>query len=219
MLDYLWPHRLQHARLLCPPLSPRVCSNSCPLSWWCYLTISFSVSPFFSCSQSFPASGSFPVRWLFTSDGQSIGALALASVLPMNIQGLSFEYSLERGAQTHDNVESAILASLWVPGYGRIITASNFTKIAKIKKYRIECDQGAVIYLLWSLGFPDSSVGKESACNARDPISIPGSGWSGGEGIGYPLQYSWASLMAQTVKNLPAMRKTWVLSLGWENPL
>ena len=56
--------------------------------------------------------------------------------------------------------------------------------------------------------FPDSSVGKESACNAGDPGSIPGSGKSPGEGIGFPLQYSWASLMAQLVKNPPAMRKT-----------
>ena len=68
-------------------------------------------------------------------------------------------------------------------------------------------------------GFPDSSVGKESACNARDPGSIPGLGRSPGEGIGYPLQYSWASLLAQLVKNLPTMRETWVQSLGWEDPL
>ena len=68
-------------------------------------------------------------------------------------------------------------------------------------------------------GFPDSSVGKESACNAEDPSSIPGSGRSTGEGIGYPLQYSWASLMAQLVKNPPAMQKTWVQSLGWEDSL
>ena len=64
-----------------------------------------------------------------------------------------------------------------------------------------------------------SSVGKESACNAGDSSSIPGSGRSAGEGIGYPLQYSWASLVAQLVKNLPAMRETWVRSLGWEDPL
>ena len=57
-------------------------------------------------------------------------------------------------------------------------------------------------------GFPDSSGGKESACNAGDPSSIPESGRSGGEGIGYPLQYSWASLVAQLVKNPPAMRET-----------
>ena len=58
-------------------------------------------------------------------------------------------------------------------------------------------------------GFPDSSVGEESACNAGDPGSIPGSGRSAGEGIGYPLQYSWASLVAQLLKNPPAMRETW----------
>ena len=68
-------------------------------------------------------------------------------------------------------------------------------------------------------GFPDSSVGKESTCNAGDPGSIPESGKSPGEGIGYPLQYSWASLVAQLVENPPAMRETWVRSLGWEDPL
>ena len=68
-------------------------------------------------------------------------------------------------------------------------------------------------------GFPDSSVGKESACNAGDPGSIPGSGRSPGEGIGYPLQYSWASLVAQLVQNEPAMWETWDRSLGWEDPL
>ena len=62
-------------------------------------------------------------------------------------------------------------------------------------------------------GFPDNSVGKESACNAGDPSSIPELGRSSGEGIGYPLQYSWASLVAQLVKNPPAMRETWVCSL------
>ena len=62
--------------------------------------------------------------------------------------------------------------------------------------------------------FPGSSAGKEPACNARDPGSIPGSGRFAGEGIGYPLQYSWASLVAQLVKNLPAMWETWVQSLG-----
>ena len=69
------------------------------------------------------------------------------------------------------------------------------------------------------MGFPHSSVGKESTCNAGDPGSIPGSGRSPGEGIGYPLQYSWASLVAQLGKNLPAMWATCVWSLGWEDPL
>ena len=68
-------------------------------------------------------------------------------------------------------------------------------------------------------GFPDSSVGKESACNAGDLGLIPRSGRSPGEGIGYPLQCSWASLVAQLVKNLPAMQETWVKSLHWEDPL
>ena len=66
-------------------------------------------------------------------------------------------------------------------------------------------------------GFPDSSVGKESACNTGDSGSIPGLGRSTGEEIGYPLQYSWASHVAQLVKNLPAVWETWVQSLGWED--
>ena len=66
---------------------------------------------------------------------------------------------------------------------------------------------------------PDSSVGKESTHNAGDPSLIPGSGRSPGEGIGYPLPHSWASLVAQLVKNLPAMWETWVRSLGWGDPL
>ena len=68
-------------------------------------------------------------------------------------------------------------------------------------------------------GFPDSSVGEESACNAGDPSSLPGSGKFAGEGIGYPLQYSWASLVAHLVKNQPAMQETWIRSLAWEDPL
>ena len=75
--------RTQYARLLSPPLSPRVCSNSCPLSWWWCLAISSSAAHFCFCCQSFPASRSFPVYWPFTSGGQSIGASA--SILPMNI--------------------------------------------------------------------------------------------------------------------------------------
>ena len=69
------------------------------------------------------------------------------------------------------------------------------------------------------LSFPGTSAGKESTCNAGDPSSIPGSGRSTGEGIGYPLQYSWASLVAQQVKDPPAMQEMWVQSLGWEDPL
>ena len=69
------------------------------------------------------------------------------------------------------------------------------------------------------MGFPGSSGGKESACNIGDPGLIPGSGRSPGEGIDYPLYFSWVYLVAQTVKNPPAKQETWVQSLGWEDPL
>ena len=68
-------------------------------------------------------------------------------------------------------------------------------------------------------GFPGGSVNKESACSEEDLGLIPGLGRSPGEGIGYPLQYSWASLVTQLVKSPPAMRETWIRSLGWEDPL
>ena len=81
----LWPHKLQHARLPCPSPSPGTCSNSCPLIQWCHPTISSSVVPFSFRLQSFPASGSFLMSQLFAPGGQSIGASASASVLPINI--------------------------------------------------------------------------------------------------------------------------------------
>ena len=83
----LRPHGVQHTRLPCPSLSPGVCLDSCPLSHWCHPTISSSVTPLSSCSQSFPASESFPVNQLFASGDQRIGASASASVLPMSTQG------------------------------------------------------------------------------------------------------------------------------------
>ena len=75
------------------------------------------------------------------------------------------------------------------------------------------------LYLDINLGISDSSASKESTSNAGHPSLIPGLGRSTGEGIGCPFQYSWASPVAQTVKNLPAMWETWVQSLGWEDPL
>ena len=87
--------------LLCLPVSPGVCSNSCPLNWSYYLAIWSSVIPFSFCLHSFPTLGSFPINWLFASGGQSVGASASTSVLPMNIQGwfplgltslISFQY-------------------------------------------------------------------------------------------------------------------------------
>ena len=87
MSDSLQPQGLQYARLPYPSISTRVYSNSCPLSQWCYLTISSSATLFSFRLQSFQASRSFPMSRLFASGGQSIGASASASVLPMNIQG------------------------------------------------------------------------------------------------------------------------------------
>ena len=83
MSDSLWLHGLQHARLPCPSLSPRVCSNSCPLSRWCHPIISSSVVPFSSHLLSFPASGSFPMRWFFASGSQSIWSFSF-SISPSN---------------------------------------------------------------------------------------------------------------------------------------
>ena len=88
MFDSLQPHELQHTTLPRLSLSPRVCSNSCPLRWWCYLTISSYATPFSFCPQSFPASGSSPMSWLFTSGGPSIVTSASASVLPTQYSGL-----------------------------------------------------------------------------------------------------------------------------------
>ena len=122
---YTFSHGLQYTRLLCPPLSPRVCLNSCLLSWWYYLTISSSVIPFCFCLKSFPASESFPVSQLFPLGGQSIRASASASVLPVNIQvwfplGLTGLISLlSKGlsrvfpAQQFKSVNSLVLSLLY----------------------------------------------------------------------------------------------------------
>ena len=86
MSDSLWPHGLQHARLPCPSPAPGTCSSSCAQSWWCHPIVSSSVDSFSSCLQSFPASGSLIMSQFFSSGGQSIGASASASVLPVRIQ-------------------------------------------------------------------------------------------------------------------------------------
>ena len=84
--ESLWLHGLQQARLPCPLPTTGACSNSCPSSRWCHPTISSYVAPFSSCLHSFPASGSLPMSQFFTSGGQSNGASASTSVLPMNVQ-------------------------------------------------------------------------------------------------------------------------------------
>ena len=148
--DSLQPQGLQHARLPCPLLSPWVCSNSCPLSWWYYSIISSSITPFSSCPQSFPASWSFQMSWLFASGGRSIGASA--SVLPMNTEGwfplgltglislLSKELSRVFSSTT---IEKASI--LWCPAFfmvrlshlymtlGKTIALTTWTFICKVR--------------------------------------------------------------------------------------
>ena len=106
------------------------------------------------------------------------------------------EYKLE---QTRATKHSSLLPSLYLCSDHSTICLSPF-------------------YLL-STGVPGGSAGKESACNAGDPGSIPGVGKSPGEGIGNPVQYSWASFVAELVKNLPGKWETWIPCLGWEDPL
>ena len=129
MSDSLRPHGLQHTRLPCPSLCPRVCSDSCPLSRRSQPTISSSVSPFSSCPQSFPTSRSFPMSWLLASGGQIIGASASASVLPTNIQGwfplwltglisfLSKGLSRVFSNTTVESISSLVLSLLYGPTF------------------------------------------------------------------------------------------------------
>ena len=171
-LDSLRPHGL----------SPRACSNSCPLSWWCLSTILSSVTPFSSCLQSFPASGSFLMSWLFASGGQSIGASAAASVLPMNIQdwfplGWTGLISLQSRRISRVFPSCFLLYPIFL-----IHQRHSFEERKKLDlsgQSRLPRQSGA--------------SGKESASNAgdiRDASSIPGSGRFPGEGSGNPLQYA-----------------------------
>ena len=117
--DSLWPRGLQHTRLPCPSPTPRVYSNSCPLSWWCHPTISSSVIPFSSCPQSFPGSGSFQMSQLFASGGQSIGVSASTSVLTMNIQewfllGWTVQGTLKSLLQHHSSKASILWHSTFL---------------------------------------------------------------------------------------------------------
>ena len=134
MPNSLQPHGLQHARLLCPPLSSEVCSDSCPLSWWCDLTISSSAAPFF-CLHSFPTSGSFPMGQLFES-GASIGASASVQWI---IRLISFRIDW--------------FELLAVQGTLKSSPAQQFERISSL-----------ALSLLCGLGFPGSASYKEPAC-------------------------------------------------------
>ena len=122
----LWSHGLYLARLPCPSLYPGVCANSCPLRWWCYLTMSSSVTPFSSCFQSFPSSGCFPKRWLFTSGGQSIGVSFSFSIIPSKEYSglisfridrfdlLVFQGALKSLLQLHSSKAWKIYCTKWI---------------------------------------------------------------------------------------------------------
>ena len=158
MSDSLRPHEPQHARPPCPSPTPRVHPNSCPLSQWCHPAISSSFFPFSSCLQSFPASGSFLMSPLFTSGGQSIGASASASVLPVNIQDW-FPLGLTG------------LISLLSKGLSRIFSSTT------IRKHHFFCMQPS----LWSNShictyISERSKEKTLSSNARDTSSTPGLG-------------------------------------------
>ena len=117
--------------------------------------------------------------------------------------------------------KSSFLPNLSPGWLSRLISKTTFITAHSGSKMRLSGslpDQPLAAALVCG-GFPGNSAGKQSAYKAGDPGSISGFGRSPGEGVGYPLQYSWASLVAQTVKNLPAMKDTWVGSLGWEDPL
>ena len=122
MSDSLWPHELQHIRLPCPPLSPGVCSDSCPLNWWCYLTILSSATLLHLCLQSFPASGSFPMSLPCASGGQSSGASA--AVPPVIIQGwfpsgltglISLQFKGLLRAPQSESINSSVFSLLYCP--------------------------------------------------------------------------------------------------------
>ena len=112
--DSLWPHGLQHARPPCPSPTPRVYSDSCPLSQWCHPTISSSVITFSSCLQSSPVSGSFQMSQFFASGGKSIRTSASASVLPINIQDwFLLGFTWETHEQFKQNNQYDIIVGYW----------------------------------------------------------------------------------------------------------
>ena len=134
-------HELQQARLPCPSLSPRVCSNSSPLIQWCHPTISSSGAFFSSCPQFFPASGSFPMSRLFASGGQSICTSASASVLPANIQGwfpLGLTGLISLQSKGLSRVFSFYLVSCFIPSF-HSVCASNSWNILGFFRIELSC--------------------------------------------------------------------------------
>ena len=191
------------ARLSCPSPTSGACSDSCPSSRWCHPTISSSVASSSSCLQPFAASGSFPVSQFFASGGQSTGASASASVLPINIQGwfllgqngwisLQSKRLFKSLLQHHSSKASILQCSAFFIVQlshpyittGKTIALTTWTFVGKVM---------SLLFNMLSklfMGFISSSDGKASTCNAGDQVSIPGSGRSPGEGNGNPLLYS-----------------------------
>ena len=187
----LQPQGLKHTRLPCPSSSPRACSNSYPLSGWFHPTISSSIFPFSSCLQFFP-SGSFPISWFFASGGQSIGASALASVFPMDIQG-SFPLGLTG------------LISLQFKGLSKVYSSTTVWKhlyfglqpSLLVQPTHLHMTTGKTIVLtIWTF-----------VCKMMPLL------------FNTLSRFVIASLVAQMVKNLPVMQETWVWSLGLEDLL
>ena len=153
--DSLWPHGLQHTRPPCPSPTPRVDSNSCPLSQWCHPITSSSVVPFPSCFQSFPASGSFQMSQFFPSGGRSIGVSALASVLPMNIQdwfplGLTGWISLQSwGLWSLLQHHSSKLSILWHSAFFIVQHSHPYMTTGKMKALTRQTFVGKVMSLLF----------------------------------------------------------------------
>ena len=128
MSNSLWPHELQHTRLPCPSLSPGICSNSCPLSWWCHPTVSSSVTPFSSCHLSLPASGSFPMGWLW--DIESV--YLLLRVLILNIESTYFKIFPVFAFRKQKFYVCGWLATYHFPGYFNRIQIYAFNNYLKI---------------------------------------------------------------------------------------
>ena len=187
----LWPHGLQHTRLCYASPSPKTCSNSCPLSEWYHPNISSSVIPFSSCLQSFPTSGSFPVSWFFAPCGQSIGASASASVLPINSGLISFkidwfDFLAVQGSQKsllqHHSSKASILRH-----------SAFFMCQLLLGFWIVLMNNASICTFICLLGLPQWLSSKESACGAGDTgdtNSIPGSVSSPAERNGNLLQYS-----------------------------
>ena len=172
------------------------------------------------------------MSWLFASGSQSFGALASASVLPVNVQGwfpLGLTGLIVLLSKRLSRVPSStIIHKRWFFGAQPSLWSNShipYMTTGKTIALTTRTSVGKVMSLLFNIlsRFPllvKNPVCKESACNAGDCGWIPGSERSAGEGISdYPLQYSWVSLVAQLVKNPPTMWETWVQSLGWEDPL